>query len=71
MSSLPASLIGSTGGQTTITPDVQTELKEQESVLMVLDETVTLGEVVRALNVVGVTPRGLVAILSALGDHRH
>jgi len=52
-------------------PDVQTELKEQESVLMVLDETVTLGEVVRALNVVGVTPRGLVAILSALGDHRH
>ena len=37
---------------------------------MVLDETVTLGEVVRELNVVGVTPRDLVAILSALRDHK-
>jgi len=62
----PAPLIGSTGGQTTVTPDVQTEIKEQESRLMVVDETVTLGEVVRALNSVGVTPRDLVAILSAL-----
>ncbi|MFO0707418.1 MAG: flagellar basal body P-ring protein FlgI [Nitrospira sp.] len=62
----PAPLIGSTGGQTTVTPDVQTEIKEQESRLMVVDETVTLGEVVRALNAVGVTPRDLVAILSAL-----
>ena len=33
---------------------------------MVVDETVTLGEVVRALNAVGVTPRDLVSILSAL-----
>lgn len=62
----PAPLIGSTGGQTTITPDVQTDVKEQETRLMVVDETVTLGEVVRALNAVGVTPRDLVAILSAL-----
>ncbi len=62
----PAPLIGSSAGQTVITPDVQTEVKEQESRLMVVDETVTLGEVVRALNAVGVTPRDLVAILSAL-----
>ena len=62
----PAPLIGSTGGQTTVTEDVQTEVKEQESKLVVVDETVTLGEVVRALNAVGVTPRDLVAILSAL-----
>jgi len=62
----PAPLIGSSGGQTTVTPDVQTEIKEQESRLVVVDETVTLGEVVRALNAVGVTPRDLVAILSAL-----
>ena len=62
----PAPLIGSTGGQTTVTEDVQTEAKEQESRLVVVDETVTLGEVVRALNAVGVTPRDLVAILSAL-----
>ena len=62
----PAPLIGSTSGQTTVTPDVQTEVKEQESRLIVVDDTVTLGEVVRALNAVGVTPRDLVAILSAL-----
>lgn len=62
----PAPLIGSSAGQTTVTPDVQTEIKEQESRLVVVDETVTLGEVVRALNAVGVTPRDLVAILSAL-----
>jgi flagellar P-ring protein FlgI len=62
----PAPLVGSTAGQTTVTEDVQTEIKEQESRLMVVDETVTLGEVVRALNAVGVTPRDLVAILSAL-----
>ncbi len=61
-----APLIGSSAGQTTVTPDVQTEIKEQESRLLVVDETVTLGEVVRALNAVGVTPRDLVAILSAL-----
>jgi flagellar P-ring protein FlgI len=61
-----APLIGSAAGQTTVTPDVQTEIREQESRLIVVDETVTLGEVVRALNAVGVTPRDLVAILSAL-----
>ncbi len=63
----PASLLGGpSGGQTTVTEDVQTEAKEQESRLVVVDETVTLGEVVRALNAVGVTPRDLVAILSAI-----
>ena len=61
-----APLIGSAAGQTTVTEDVQAEVKEQESRLVVVDETVTLGEVVRALNAVGVTPRDLVAILSAL-----
>ncbi|MBX9658773.1 MAG: flagellar basal body P-ring protein FlgI [Nitrospiraceae bacterium] len=62
-----APLIGSAGNQpATVTEDVQTEVKEQESRLIVVDETVTLGEVVRALNAVGVTPRDLVSILSAL-----
>lgn len=54
-----APVIGSAAGQTTVTEDVQTEAKEQESRLVVVDETVTLGEVVRALNAVGVTPPGL------------
>jgi flagellar P-ring protein precursor FlgI len=62
----PAPVIGSSAGQTVVTPDVQTEVKEEPSRLLVVDETVTLGEVVQALNAVGVTPRDLVAILSAL-----
>jgi flagellar P-ring protein precursor FlgI len=62
----PAPVVGSTTGQTVVTPDVQTDVKEQESRLVVVDQTVTLGDVVRALNAVGVTPRDLVAILSAL-----
>jgi flagellar P-ring protein precursor FlgI len=41
-------------------------VKEQESRLIVMDESVTLGDVVGALNAVGVTPRDLAAILSAL-----
>jgi len=61
-----APFIGSTNGQTVVTQDVQTDVKEQEARLVVVDETVTLGEVVKALNAVGVTPRDLVAILSAL-----
>lgn len=62
-----APLIGAASNQpATVTEDVQTEVKEQESRLIVVDETVTLGEVVRALNAVGVTPRDLVSILSAL-----
>jgi flagellar P-ring protein FlgI len=61
-----APIIGSTGGQTVVTPDIETKIEEEPSRLMLVDETVTLGEVVRALNAVGVTPRDLVAILSAL-----
>lgn len=62
----PAPIIGSTGGQTVVTPEVETQVQEEPARLLLMDETVTLGEVVRALNAVGVTPRDLVAILSAL-----
>lgn len=62
----PAPIIGSTGGQTVVTPETETEVKEEQARLLLIDQTVTLGEVVQALNAVGVTPRDLVAILSAL-----
>ena len=57
---------GAAGGQTVVTEDVQTVVEEEKTRLLVVEETVTLGEVVKALNAVGVTPRDLVAILSAL-----
>ncbi len=61
-----APVFGSSNGTTEVIKNQDTEVQEEPSRLMVVDETVTLGEVVRALNAVGVTPRDLVAILSAL-----
>ncbi len=53
-------------GQTVVQPLEKTKVSEERSRLIVLPESVTLGEVVRALNLVGVTPRDLVAILQAI-----
>ncbi|WP_447972097.1 flagellar basal body P-ring protein FlgI [Nitrospira sp. Kam-Ns4a] len=61
-----APFIGSSNGETVVTQDVKTDVQEEPSRLLQVDETVTLGEVVRALNAVGVTPRDLVAILAAM-----
>jgi len=41
-------------------------VEEQEARLMVLQSGVTVDEVVRALNSVGITPRDLIAILQAI-----
>jgi len=53
-------------GDTVVQPVEETTVKEEKARLIVLPESVTLGEVVRALNLVGVTPRDLVAILQAI-----
>ena len=53
-------------GETVVVPYEDVEVNERKSRLVVLPESVTLGEVVRALNLVGVTPRDLVAILQAI-----
>jgi flagellar P-ring protein precursor FlgI len=53
-------------GQTVETKDKEVSVKEEPSHLMVLPAGVSLGEVVKALNAVGVTPRDLIAILQAM-----
>jgi flagellar P-ring protein precursor FlgI len=53
-------------GETVVVPYEEVGVDEQKARLVVLPESVTLGEVVRALNLVGVTPRDLVAILQAI-----
>ncbi|HEY4707762.1 MAG TPA: flagellar basal body P-ring protein FlgI [Thermodesulfobacteriota bacterium] len=53
-------------GETVVVPYDNVEVEEQKSRLIVLPESVTLGDVVRALNLIGVTPRDLVAILQAI-----
>ncbi|MDE3118662.1 MAG: flagellar basal body P-ring protein FlgI [Nitrospirota bacterium] len=60
------SILGNSAGQTEVIKNQDTQVQEDPARLMQVDETVTLGEVVRALNAVGVTPRDLVAILAAL-----
>ncbi len=51
--------------QTVIVPQREVEVKEQKASLMEVSG-VTLSEIVRALNALGVTPRDLISILQAL-----
>ncbi len=52
-------------GETVVVPQTEIRAKEKEAHLVQVSGT-TLGEVVRALNTMGVTPRDLIAILQAL-----
>jgi flagellar P-ring protein precursor FlgI len=54
------------GGQTTITPQTEVSVNEAEAKLMTLEAGVTLSEVVRALNLLGVTPRDIISVMQAL-----
>ena len=60
-----AGLIGSSRGRTVVTQDVKPTIKEEPGRVIQVDESVTLGDLVKALNSVGVTPRDLVAVLTA------
>ncbi|MBF0152649.1 MAG: flagellar basal body P-ring protein FlgI [Magnetococcales bacterium] len=54
------------GGKTTVTPQTDVNVKEQEAHLVEMEQGVTLGDLVKGLNGVGVTPRDLIAILQAI-----
>jgi flagellar P-ring protein precursor FlgI len=54
------------GGTTTVVPDTSITVKEGADRLMVLPEGINIGQVVQALNAIGVTPRDLIAILQAI-----
>ena len=56
----------SEGGRTVVTQDTQTTVQEGRAPLQILPIGVSIGEVVRALNALGVTPRDLISILQAL-----
>ncbi|HSV92154.1 MAG TPA: flagellar basal body P-ring protein FlgI [Desulfobacterales bacterium] len=53
-------------GRTVVTPDTQTSVKEGRAPLQIVSSGVSIGDVVRALNALGVTPRDLISILQAL-----
>jgi flagellar P-ring protein precursor FlgI len=54
------------GGQTTVVPQTEVDVNEAQSQLVTLDAGATLSDVVRALNVLGVTPRDIIAVMQAL-----
>ncbi len=56
----------SRAGQTVVTPDTSVQVEEENSRLHIIKAGVSLGEVVRALNALGITPRDLISILQAI-----
>ncbi|MFQ5454941.1 MAG: flagellar basal body P-ring protein FlgI [Nitrospirota bacterium] len=53
-------------GETVVLPQSNVEVKEQDAKLLLLKQGVNIGEVVKALNAIGVTPRDLIAILQSI-----
>ena len=53
-------------GETKVVPRTDMKVEEENRRLMVLQEGATIGDVVRALNLLGVTPRDLISILQGV-----
>ncbi len=53
-------------GQTTVVPQTDLEMEEGKAQLVALEPGTTLADVVRALNLLGVSPRDIIAIMQAL-----
>ncbi len=53
-------------GETVVTPETNIDVVEDEGNLIVLDMGVSIGEIARALNAIGATPRDLIAIFQAI-----
>lgn len=54
------------GGQTVTTPTTNVNIKEEKQKLVVLPESATIGDLVRALNALGVTPRDMISIFQSI-----
>jgi flagellar P-ring protein precursor FlgI len=54
------------GSQTVVVPKSEVTVKEEKGQLVVVQEGVSIGDVVQALNALGVTPRDLISILQAI-----
>ena len=56
----------SRGGETVVVPQQEVDLEEGDAKLIELEEGTTLQDVIRALNLLGATPRDIIAIMQAL-----
>lgn len=66
MLQLPDGTTVASGGSTVITPDSDVSVTEEQKQLMLMPEGRTIGELVKALNAIGVSPRDLITILQAI-----
>jgi flagellar P-ring protein FlgI len=53
-------------GQTVATPNTNLAVKEEKAPIFLMESGASIGEIVRALNALGVTPRDLISIFQAL-----
>lgn len=53
-------------GETVTTPRTDIEIREQQAKVLVVPSGSTIGELVRALNAIGVTPRDLISIFQSI-----
>jgi flagellar P-ring protein precursor FlgI len=58
--------IVASGGSTVVTPESEVGVAEEDNRLLLIPEGRTIGELVKALNAIGVTPRDLITILQAI-----
>jgi len=54
------------GGATVVTPESDVTVEEEKNRLLLVPEGRTIGDLVRALNAIGVTPRDLITILQSM-----
>ncbi len=66
VASQPEPLTVSEGAQTAILPRTRIAVEEGQDKLVVVPRGISLGEVVNALNSIGVTPRDLIAIMQSI-----
>jgi len=53
-------------GETVVTPNTSIEIQEEKNQLILVPGGSTIGELVRALNAIGVTPRDLISIFQSI-----
>lgn len=63
---VPAGTVVVPGGQTVVTTSTTVGITEEKKQLMVVPQSVTIFDVVRALNAIGVSPRDLITILQSI-----
>jgi flagellar P-ring protein precursor FlgI len=53
-------------GRTVVVPETKISVTEEDNRLMILQQGANLGDVVRALNAIGVSPRDLITVFQAI-----